>query len=62
MTDYAVIQAMIRMGGSFMQAIGEASMRADAINLAKLKGAFPDEWQEYTTHAQALADAGRGPK
>ncbi len=62
MTDYAVMQAMIAIGGSFMRALGEAAMSADAINLAKLKTAFPEEWENYTELARMRAEAGRGPK
>lgn len=45
--DRAVILAMIRYGGGFVKALGEAAVRADPQNLARLKSTFADYWQEY---------------
>lgn len=49
--DIAVIEAMEKYGGSFVKALAEAARRADAINLAKIKNAFPDYWWQYTEMA-----------
>lgn len=62
MTDYAVVEAMRALGGSFVQALAEAFIHADPENVAKLKAAFPDEWHLYTELAQARADLGDGPR
>jgi hypothetical protein len=39
--------AMIKYGGSFIHALGEAIMYADAYNARVLKEAFPVEWKYY---------------
>lgn len=49
--DIAVIECMEKYGGSFVKALAVAMQRADAINLAKLKAAFPEYWQQYTEMA-----------
>lgn len=38
---------MKQKGGSFVQALGEALLRADVINKIKIKLAFPEYWNEY---------------
>ena len=38
---------MIKYGGSFMKAIGEALSRADLENTEKLENAFPEEFEKY---------------
>jgi hypothetical protein len=45
--DRAVLQAMVRYGGSFMKFLGEAGFRADSINLAKIKRTWPEDWEQY---------------
>lgn len=45
--DWPILDAMLRYGGSFVQALGKAAMRADAENYARLRAAFPDLWKEY---------------
>lgn len=45
--QYKVSKYMTEYGGSFFAKIGEALYRADPINAAKLKAAFPEEWQKY---------------
>lgn len=47
-TDYEIVRAMHRYGGSFIRAIADAFDRADSDNYAKLKAAFPEYWTEYT--------------
>jgi hypothetical protein len=42
-----VAQAMILRGGSFVQCLGQALLRADEINAAKIKLAWPVEWERY---------------
>ena len=52
--DAAVLEAMQKYGGGFVQAIAAAASRADAENFARLKAAFPDLWRKYTEiHASA---------
>jgi hypothetical protein len=47
MTDDAVVEAMTRYGGSFVQAVAECWRRADAGNRAILKRAFAASWAHY---------------
>ena len=46
--DVKVIQAMIRFGGSFVKALGQAAFAADPENLQKIKDTWPEYWQRYT--------------
>lgn len=50
-SDLTVIETMEKYGGSFVVALAQAARRADANNLAKLKAAFPEYWQQYTEMA-----------
>jgi len=43
----ATAEAMKRVGGGFVAALGEALMRADPINRARIKEAFPEYWKQY---------------
>jgi hypothetical protein len=45
--DRKTAEVMVRFGGSFVQALGEAARRADRRNLTKLKIAFWPYWSEY---------------
>lgn len=45
--DYYVVEAMTAYGGGFVKALAEAARRADPENLARIKAAFPELWQEY---------------
>lgn len=58
--DYATSEAMLRMGGSFVQALGEAARRADLVNLAKLKATFPEYFTKYAELAKLHKTTG-GP-
>ncbi len=60
-SDFAVATAMQRFGGGFAQALAMAMLRADAENLAKLRAAFPELWEEYGQLAvqEKLGGAGR---
>jgi hypothetical protein len=40
-------RAMIEWGGSFVKHLGEALLRADVQNMAKIKEAFPEYWNRY---------------
>lgn len=42
-----VARMMIEHGGGFVHHLGEALMRADANNTARIKAAFPEYWQTY---------------
>lgn len=61
-TDYAVVCAMERFGGSFVRALAQCFTCADPTNIAKLKAAFPEYWAEYAETARLLAERGEGPK
>ena len=45
--DGEIIVAMYGYGGSFVRALAEAWQRADPINQAKLRAAFPEYWAQY---------------
>ncbi len=45
--DWWTAEAMIRRGGSFVRALGEAARHADFDNLRRLRAAFPSYWERY---------------
>lgn len=47
MEQMAVWKGMRRYGGGFIEALGEALVRADGVNAGKIKAAFPEEWKKY---------------
>ena len=47
MMDHEIVSAMASYGGSFAQALAEACRRADPLNFARIKAAFPDLWEHY---------------
>jgi len=49
--DVEVVTAMRQYGGSFVRCLSLAFMAADPENFAKLRAAFPEYWQNYTTIA-----------
>ncbi len=56
MTDYEIVVAMTKFGGSFAQSLAEAWMKADLENQRKIKEAFPELWTQYV----AIAAMSRG--
>lgn len=42
-----VAEAMIKYGGSFVSALGEALMCADSVNQQKIHDAFLEYWKQY---------------
>ena len=52
--DFYVLKAMTRYGGGFVQALAEAARRADDVNIAKIKAAFPEYWEKYSKFALTL--------
>ena len=48
MNDYDIVQNMIKYGGSFVRALGEAALHADPDNLRRLREAFPEYWEKYS--------------
>jgi hypothetical protein len=60
MTDQELntVQKMIRFGGSFVKALGNAFIHADPNNFQKLKSAFPNYWQEYENFGRAKKPEG----
>ena len=44
---HAVAHEMIARGGSFVEALGRAMLRADDVNLAIIKEAWPELWDGY---------------
>ena len=49
--DYDVTLAMVKFGGSFVEALGRAAQAADDLNLARIKNAFPEVWAQYLNMA-----------
>lgn len=49
--DLKIIEAMETYGGSFVQALAVAYSRADDINRAKIRQAWPDLWIKYADFA-----------
>jgi hypothetical protein len=58
--DITVVHTMRHYGGSFVQALAEAAMRADPINLRRIKEAFPEYWEEYRQMARTMATRAQG--
>ena len=52
MTDIEIAIVMKEMGGSFASALGDAFLKADAENRARVKAAFPDLFEQYLELAQ----------
>lgn len=48
----AISEAMKRVGGGFVKALGDALMRADPGNRARIKEAFPEYWEQYRKIAE----------
>jgi hypothetical protein len=61
-TDYAIVQAMHRFGGSFVAALAVCFDRADPEHYATLKAAFPQLWTAYAAQADRLHAKGEGPQ
>lgn len=55
-----VANAMIRHGGSFVKALGEAFFRADLNNKDRIRRAFPDYWATYTNLARRFKEQQHG--
>jgi hypothetical protein len=51
-SDYDVICAMRRYGGVFMEALAEAAIRADSVNLGLIKQTWPDDWSRFAELAK----------
>ena len=43
----AVAEAMMKYGGSFVKALGQALLLADSDNAEKIKIAFKEYWEKY---------------
>lgn len=54
-TDHDIANAMVRYGGSFISALGQAWLRADQHNGDRIKAAFAEEWQTYEELARMQA-------
>lgn len=50
--DIKVVEAMKKYGGSFVKQLAELTLRADPINLQKIKETWPEYWQTYTEMAE----------
>lgn len=62
--DLATLDAMMRYGGSFTQALAIAALKADPQNYARLRAAFSDVWAEYqekATWSRRRPKAGESP-
>jgi|TARA_Y100000310_G_scaffold270565_1_gene284482 hypothetical protein len=57
--DLAMIEAMSKYGGSFVQTLAALLSRADPINYAKLKATFPEYFGEYKDMSERNIDEGR---
>ena len=45
--DYAILDAMAKYGGSFVQQLAKLAHLADGNNFAKSKHTFSNYWEEY---------------
>lgn len=55
-TTSQIADAMIRHGGSFVKALGEAMLRADDRNTHRILAAFPDYIETYAALARKRAE------
>ena len=46
-TDFEIVNAMSRYGGSFAKALADAAQKADSENFARIKATWPELWEEY---------------
>lgn len=51
---YAIGEAMIVYGGSFMSNLGQALRYADSENQKKIKETWPDDWKRYREMAVSM--------
>lgn len=58
--DYWTIEAMLKYGGSFVQALGKAAAVADRQNLMKIKITWPDYWEQYTRWGKKMEEENGG--
>ncbi len=56
-SDFYVLAAMVKYGGSFAQALAQAARLADDNNLARIKAGWPDYWAKYTEMARIKPQA-----
>ncbi len=54
--EFAVVELMREMGGSFVKALAECFHRADPVNFVKLQIAFPEYWKEYSDRVGPMSD------
>ncbi|MCG3770780.1 MAG: hypothetical protein JW384_01958 [Nitrosomonadaceae bacterium] len=45
--DVSIIEAMLKYGGGFANALAKAAIRSDEDNLRRIKGCWPELWEEY---------------
>lgn len=51
-TDYQVVSAMERFGGSFVRKLAELVRLADPDNYERIKATWPDYWETYREMAR----------
>lgn len=49
--EHAVVEAMTKYGGNFVQHLAKAMLAADPTNFMTLKQAFPEYWVKYAAFA-----------
>jgi hypothetical protein len=54
---YAVVEAMVDYGGSFIRSLAECWARADLANQKRLEAAFADEFEKYRAVAEVKRNA-----
>lgn len=52
--DLHTIDAMLRHGGHFVQALARAAQMADSENLAKIKATWPEYWRRYAARQRRI--------
>ncbi len=45
--DYAIANAMIRYGGSFVATLGQLWLKGDPENRRRIQATWPEYWQQY---------------
>ena len=60
--DYRILESMELRGGGFASALARAAYRADDVNFAKLKQAFPELWERRIISIQNQNGGRKPPK
>jgi hypothetical protein len=50
--EFETVEAILKYGGGFVQALGHCFQKADRLNFTRLRLTFPDYWEKYERMAE----------